>query len=72
MAFVGLDEHPKLCRADDLREAEAADVATTVQKAVTEGWSVRDDDLHDWRPATGATSPSSCRRARRCPCWSGP
>jgi ATP-dependent helicase/nuclease subunit A len=41
-----------LCRADDLREAEAADVAATVQKAVTEGWSVRDDDLHDWRPAT--------------------
>lgn len=49
MAFVGLDEHPKLCRADDLREAEAADVAATVQKAVTEGWSVRDDDLYDWR-----------------------
>jgi ATP-dependent helicase/nuclease subunit A len=52
VAFVGLAEHPREWRADDLREAEAADVAAAVRRAVAEGWSVWDDDAHDWRGAT--------------------
>jgi ATP-dependent exoDNAse (exonuclease V) beta subunit len=37
-------------RADDLRRAEAADVAATVTRAVDEGWAVQEDD-GTWRPA---------------------
>jgi ATP-dependent helicase/nuclease subunit A len=50
VSVVGRRPHPKEFRADQLREAEAADVAATVVRAVHEGWSV-DDGAEGWRPA---------------------
>jgi ATP-dependent helicase/nuclease subunit A len=50
VGIVGRQPHPKEFRADQLREAEAADVATTVVRIVDEGWSVGDGD-GGWRPA---------------------
>ncbi len=51
VSVVGRLGHPQGLRADQLREAEAADVATTVVRIVDEGWSVDDGD-RGWRPAT--------------------
>lgn len=48
VAVLGRTEHPYKTSAADVREAEAADVAATVARAVAEGWSVHDDD--GWRP----------------------
>ncbi|MGQ0519783.1 MAG: UvrD-helicase domain-containing protein [Actinomycetota bacterium] len=51
VAFVGVEEHPRTWRADDLRQAEAADVAAAIREAVGEGWSVHDEAEGAWRPA---------------------
>jgi ATP-dependent exoDNAse (exonuclease V) beta subunit len=51
VSFVGRSPHPKARRADDLREAEAADVAAAIHRAVGEGWTVYDDTTGDWRAA---------------------
>ena len=51
VAFLGVDEHPKSWRADDLREAEAADVAAAIREVVGEAWPVQDDHAGGWRPA---------------------
>src|SRR5208337_4146463 len=53
VAFVGTEHDGKL-NADQLREAEAADVAGTIRRAVREGWSVGDrgpDGNDTWRSA---------------------
>ncbi len=36
---MGCSPHPKAWRADDLREAEALDVAAAIRQAVAEGWA---------------------------------
>jgi ATP-dependent helicase/nuclease subunit A len=59
VAVLGTDEHPKEWRADDLRAAEADEVAATVTRD-DEGW-----DVERRPPAAGArpdwaTSPCSC------------
>jgi ATP-dependent exoDNAse (exonuclease V) beta subunit len=51
VAFLGPEIHPKEWKADDLREAEAADVAAAIHQAKAEGWSVFDEDTKQWRPA---------------------
>ncbi len=54
VAVVGRGEHPRGSRADPMRAAEAAEVAATVVRAITEGWSVSDgrrDGVEVWRPA---------------------
>ena len=51
VSFIGCAPHPKAWRADDLREAEAADVAAAIRRAVDDGWAVYDDKTGDWRPA---------------------
>ena len=44
-------KHPDTVNADDLRHAEAADVANTICLAMQEQWQVRDDTAPDgWRP----------------------
>ncbi len=50
VGVVGRGRHPKEFRADQLREAEAVDVAATVVRVVDEGWSV-DDGSGGWRRA---------------------
>jgi ATP-dependent exoDNAse (exonuclease V) beta subunit len=50
VSVVGRRSHPREFRADQLREAEAADVAATVVRIVHEGWSVG-DGAEGWRPA---------------------
>ena len=50
VAVLGRHEHPARTRADDLRAAEADEVAATVARAVQEGWAV-DDGAGGWRPA---------------------
>ncbi len=50
VAVLGRHEHPSDTLADDLREAEAGEVAAVVVRAVTEGWEV-DDGGGGWRPA---------------------
>lgn len=49
VAVVGRAEQPK-GSADELRQAEARDVAATVVRALTEGWSIN-DPVEGWRPA---------------------
>jgi ATP-dependent helicase/nuclease subunit A len=49
VAVIGRPEHSTELRADDLREAEATEVAATVARAINEGWSVRDGE--GWREA---------------------
>ncbi len=44
VALVGRAEHPRETSADELRKAEAADIAAAVAQMVEDGWSVRDDD----------------------------
>ncbi len=51
VSFMGCALHPKAWRADDLREAEAADVAAAIRAAVDDGWSVGDQRTGEWRPA---------------------
>jgi ATP-dependent exoDNAse (exonuclease V) beta subunit len=50
VAVFGRDPHPYRTYADDMREAEAGDVAAVVARVIAEGWSV-DDDADGWRPA---------------------
>jgi ATP-dependent exoDNAse (exonuclease V) beta subunit len=50
--FIGGAAHPRQLRADDLREAEAADVAAAIRHAVEDRWAVHDDKTGDWRPAS--------------------
>jgi ATP-dependent helicase/nuclease subunit A len=50
MAVIGRSAHPKGTRADVVRTAEAGEVAATVVRAITDGWSV-DDGCGGWRPA---------------------
>ncbi|BFU45753.1 UvrD-helicase domain-containing protein [Krasilnikovia sp. MM14-A1004] len=47
--ILGTEPHADGPSADELRTREAADVVTTVQAALTEGWQVIDGDA--WRPA---------------------
>jgi ATP-dependent exoDNAse (exonuclease V) beta subunit len=51
VSFIGCSPHPKAWRADDLREAEAADVAAAIRRAVGEEWTVFDEKTRSWRPA---------------------
>ncbi len=50
VAAVGATEHPKETTADELRAAEAVDVAAAVAQMIGEEWSV-DDGADGWRPA---------------------
>jgi len=52
VAIVGRHAHPTDAGADDVRAAEAADVAAAVARIVDEGWPVGDDGAPGgWRPA---------------------
>ena len=52
VSVIGRTAHPKKTSADDMRPAEAAEVAATVARAVNEGWSVDDRNRNGgWRPA---------------------
>ena len=53
VAVIGRRAQPSTARAGELREAEAAEVAATITRAVAERWSVgtKDPD-HPWRDAT--------------------
>jgi len=50
VSIFGRAEHPKGTLADDIRAAEAADVAAVITRILQEGWDV-DDDHGGWRPA---------------------
>jgi ATP-dependent exoDNAse (exonuclease V) beta subunit len=50
VALIGRKPHPNKTYADELREAEADDVAAAVARVVAEGWSVGDGE-DGWRPA---------------------
>jgi ATP-dependent exoDNAse (exonuclease V) beta subunit len=50
VSVLGRDEHPKEWVADDVRAAEADEVASTVARILHEGWEV-DDGAGGWRPA---------------------
>ncbi|MPY91937.1 MAG: AAA family ATPase [Acidimicrobiia bacterium] len=50
VAVLGRALHAPRTGADELRTAEAVEVAATVARAVTEGWSVAERD-GTWRPA---------------------
>ena len=52
VAVLGAQVHDYAAHggADRLRADEAADVAAVVQRAVAEGWTVRDPDNGMWRP----------------------
>ena len=53
VVFIGAEHDAKL-KADPLREAEAADVAATIRRAVRERWSVGErgpGSIDTWRPA---------------------
>jgi len=50
VAVLGRQEHPAGTKADELRTAEADEVAATVVRAIHEEWVV-DDGRGDWRPA---------------------
>jgi ATP-dependent exoDNAse (exonuclease V) beta subunit len=50
VSVLGRSAHPVKTRADDIRAAEADEVAAIVARAVQEGWAV-DDDAGGWRPA---------------------
>lgn len=52
VCVLGRSEHPKDTGADELREAEAAEVAATVTRISAEGWAVGDDaEDAGWRRA---------------------
>jgi ATP-dependent exoDNAse (exonuclease V) beta subunit len=50
VAIIGRDEYPTGTTADELRAAEASEVALTVTRIMGEGWDVSDKD-GSWRPA---------------------
>ncbi len=50
VSVLGREPHPAGTGADELRAAEAAEVAATVARAVNEGWQVHDGQ-GGWRPA---------------------
>jgi ATP-dependent exoDNAse (exonuclease V) beta subunit len=50
VAVLGREEDPQEWKADDVRAAEADEVAATVVGAIRQGWSV-DDGSGGWRPA---------------------
>ncbi len=50
VAVLGRAAHPREAVADELRSHEAAEVASTVARALHEGWEV-DDGRGGWRPA---------------------
>ncbi len=50
VSVLGRQPHPPGTEADELRTAEAAEVAATVARAVHEGWHVHDGQ-GGWRPA---------------------
>ena len=48
--MIGRGEHAPKASADEQREAEAAEVAAAIARAIAEGWTV-DDGKGGWRPA---------------------
>lgn len=50
VTLLGADTHAQGTRADALRVAEAADVASVIRTALAEGWTVFDRDSEHWRP----------------------
>ena len=50
VAVIGRGEHAPKASADEQREAEAAEVAAAIARAMAEGWTV-DDGKGGWRPA---------------------
>jgi ATP-dependent exoDNAse (exonuclease V) beta subunit len=50
VSILGRQEHPKGTLADDMRTAEASDVAAAVTRVIDEGWEVSNKD-GGWRPA---------------------
>ena len=50
VSVLGRDEHSKELKAEDLRAAEAADVAATIARMLHEAWLV-DDGAGGWRAA---------------------
>ncbi|HTL86523.1 MAG TPA: UvrD-helicase domain-containing protein, partial [Acidimicrobiia bacterium] len=54
VVLLGVDPHTDDPAADALREREAADVASVVQRAIAERWPVFDRATNEWRdPALG-------------------
>lgn len=51
VGVLGVTAHDDTPDAETLREREAADVARTVVKAITERWQVRDPRTQEWRAA---------------------
>jgi ATP-dependent helicase/nuclease subunit A len=51
VTVLGTEAHNDGVKADDLREREAADVATTIRTALAEGWPVYVEHEKRWRPA---------------------
>ncbi len=52
VAVLGRHEHPNGTKADELREAEAEEVARTISRILAEAWAVGDErDPSAWRPA---------------------
>jgi ATP-dependent exoDNAse (exonuclease V) beta subunit len=49
VTLLGAEPHADDPAADGLREREAADVASVVQRAITERWPVFDRDTNEWR-----------------------
>src|SRR5205085_3678967 len=50
VSVFGVEEHPSRTLADDLRAAEATDVAGAIVRVLDEGWTV-DDGAGGWQPA---------------------
>jgi ATP-dependent helicase/nuclease subunit A len=50
VSILGRQEHPKGTLADDMRTAEASDVAAAITCVIDEGWDVSDEKA-GWRPA---------------------
>lgn len=50
VTVLGPEPHEKGTKADVLREAEAADVASVITTALADGWTVLDQDTGVWRP----------------------
>ena len=50
VSILGRQEHPKGTLADEIRTAEAGDVASAITRVIDEGWDVSDEQ-GGWRPA---------------------
>jgi len=50
VSILGRQEHPKGTLADEMRTAEASDVAAAITRVIDEGWDVS-DEKGGWRPA---------------------